>query len=298
MLAIVAQRKGEPLVRFRYSGSRLSDGAQIWVPTKPPDSRVARFLVSMNGSSGILQVEGASVWDDCTMTMKPLPDAVQVQALTPDTATDTSADRFWERHARKYDRVTLFLNRRFPLMAGQVAQDLAGRGRVLEIAAGTGLVTVPLASQVGQLVATDRSPEMLEVLSGRLSAHSLNAVTVKVADVFDLPFAPGEFDAAVIANLLHLLPNPERALREIRRVLKPNAILAAPTFQHGASAIAQITSRGLGLAGFPVQTRFRDRMLPDLIERAGYKVERVQVFPGILPLCYVLASLRPEREDV
>jgi ubiquinone/menaquinone biosynthesis C-methylase UbiE len=202
----------------------------------------------------------------------------------------TNADKFWEKHARKYDRATLFLNRSFSVMAARVASDLAGRARVLEIAAGTGLVTVRLAEAVGHLVATDRSREMLQVLKARIRGSSFERVALQQTDVFQLPFASGVFDGAVVANLLHLLPEPERALREIRRVLKPDGVLAAPTFEHGASLIAQATSRALALAGFPVQTRFRSEMLRDLVERAGYQVDHAEVFPGILPLRYVRAS--------
>lgn len=225
------------------------------------------------------------------MTTPPQRHAASAQAFTHGAKTSEIADPFWERNARRYDRATLFLNRKFPQMAVQVARDFSGRARVLEIAAGTGLVTLPLADAVGQLVATDRSPQMLQLLSARLGAHASRSVAIQVADVFHLPFASGEFDGAVVANLLHLLPDAERALREIKRVLKPHAILAAPTFEHGASVVAHLTSRALGLAGFSVHTRFRKRMLPELIERAGFKVERQQVFRGILPLRYVLASV-------
>lgn len=198
------------------------------------------------------------------------------------------SQEFWERHAKKYDRVTLFLNSRFRAMAAKVANDFAGRSRVLEIAAGTGLVTLPLANQVHQLVASDLSRGMLQVLQGRTEALA-ERVSLQQSDVFQLPFPSGTFDGAIVANLLHLLPEPERALREIRRVLRPNAILAAPTFQHAASLLAHITSRTLGLAGFEVHTRFRGQMLPDLIERAGYRIDSEEVFSGILPLHYVKA---------
>ena len=47
------------------------------------------------------------------------------------------------------------------------------------------------------------------------------------------------FDAAVISNALHIMPEPEKALAEIRRVLKPGGILIAPTFM----AVGSISDR-------------------------------------------------------
>ena len=72
--------------------------------------------------------------------------------------------RYWKRHARRYDHATLILNRRFGAMADRVAESIRGAPRVLEIAAGTGLVTARIAHAVEVLVATDRSPEMLAIL--------------------------------------------------------------------------------------------------------------------------------------
>ena len=52
----------------------------------------------------------------------------------------------------------------------------------------------------------------------------------EVADALSLPYADASFDAVIIVNALHLLPEPERALREIARVLRPDGILIAPNF--------------------------------------------------------------------
>lgn len=45
-----------------------------------------------------------------------------------------------------------------------------------------------------------------------------------------MPYADASFDAVIIVNALHLLPEPEFALREIARVLRPDGILIAPNF--------------------------------------------------------------------
>lgn len=121
---------------------------------------------------------------------------------------------FWRKNARRYDRATLVLNRRFSEMAALVAEDLRGADRVLEVAAGTGLVTVRLATAVTSLIATDRSPQMLEVLSGRLKQERVANVDVRIADAASLEFPDHTFDAVVAANLLHLVDAPTRVLAE------------------------------------------------------------------------------------
>ena len=192
--------------------------------------------------------------------------------------------RFWRRHARRYDRVTLLLNSRFDELAGRIAGAIDGAARVLEIAAGTGLVTVRIAPRLGRLVATDRSPEMLAVLRGRMQAAGLGNVEVREADALALDFPDGSFDAVVMANLLHLLPEPERALEEARRILVPGGLLAAPTFCHGETLTAHVVSRTLGLAGFRVARRLAGADLRRLLEASRFAVEYEAVYPGLLPI--------------
>lgn len=53
-----------------------------------------------------------------------------------------------------------------------------------------------------------------------------------VQDMFNLPYADKSFDVVIVSNALHIVPEPEKALREIRRVLRDDGVLIAPTFTH------------------------------------------------------------------
>ena len=92
-----------------------------------------------------------------------------------------------------------------------------------------------------------------------------------------------------MANLLHLLPDPGQALDEVRRVLTLTGLLAAPTFCHGETAVAQLISRGLGLTGFPVVSRFARGAVRQLVGRHGFTVEEEVLFPGLLPIRLIVA---------
>ncbi|MBI3070629.1 MAG: class I SAM-dependent methyltransferase [Deltaproteobacteria bacterium] len=191
---------------------------------------------------------------------------------------------YWKKNARRYDRFTLFCNRRFSAMATRAAEVVDGSLCVLEVAAGTGLVTTALSARVKELVATDRSGDMLDVLCARLKADGRGAVEVRTADALALDFADGTFDAVVAANLVHLLPEPSRFFSEARRVLKSEGVVVLPTFCHGDTLGAHIVSRLLRLTGFPLVTRFNRASLRALIEANGFSVTTEERFPGLLPI--------------
>lgn len=200
--------------------------------------------------------------------------------------TLSTKEAYWRRHARRYDRVTLILNRRLPRLARRIAEDLNGRGPVLELAAGTGLLTTALVKTVHGLVATDRSEAMLEVLRARFGAST---VEVRPEDALSVGSQDGSFEAVVAANLLHLLPEPSVMLREAARVLRTGGLLAVPTFAHGETLLSRFVSRLLTLSGLSVTCRFAGTALAELVRSAGFNVLVDDLVPGILPIRYVLA---------
>lgn len=196
--------------------------------------------------------------------------------------------KFWRRQARRYDRAIDLLNRRFDQMALDVAAEVEG-AQVLEIAAGTGLVTRRLRARAKQVIATDQSVEMLDILRARMADIGAANVQEKIADAVELPFENASFDAVVMANIIHLLPSPMQALMEAQRVLRPGGVLCIPTFCHGETALAQVVSRILGIVRFPVVTRFSGETLAMLVEDAGYSLIKQSTYSGMLPIVSIVA---------
>ena len=114
-----------------------------------------------------------------------------------------------------------------PLIFEPYAQDLATRlsalnaERVLETAAGTGIVTRAMVRSLSpgvSIVATDLNQPMLDHAADQISA---GRVSWRKADAQALPFPDGAFDAVVCQFGVMFFPDKQKAYREARRVLKP-----------------------------------------------------------------------------
>jgi SAM-dependent methyltransferase len=91
------------------------------------------------------------------------------------------------------------------------------------VGCGPGELAARIQDELGaDVVAVDISPRMVELARGR-------GVDARVGDAQELPFAAGEFDCAVAAWMLYHVPDPERALAELARVLRPGSRLVAVT---------------------------------------------------------------------
>jgi SAM-dependent methyltransferase len=97
---------------------------------------------------------------------------------------------------------------------------------VLDLAGGTGDMAAALAGRVAHVLTTDISPRMVEAARSR----RLAGVEHRVLDMQELELADASFDAAVCRCGYMLVPDPGRALRETRRVLRPGGRLAFATW--------------------------------------------------------------------
>ena len=197
---------------------------------------------------------------------------------------------YWERHARNYDSsLRWVLGRPLPRMLKLSSEAVRGMGKVLEVAAGTGIVTSAIAQTCDSVVATDYAAAMVKVLEQRVKDAGLKNVTCEQADIYALSYQPGEFDAVVAANVLHLVPDLPAALQALRNVMKPGGSLVVPTFCHDETKASWLVSRLLAVSGFPGHRRFTLRSLRGALEENGLQMVEIELLPGLIPIGFVTA---------
>jgi ubiquinone/menaquinone biosynthesis C-methylase UbiE len=111
------------------------------------------------------------------------------------------------------------------------------RQTVLEAGCGVGAQTVTLARNSPQALITsiDVSETSLAQAAKAVQAAGLRNVTLRQADIFDLPFAPASFDHVFVCFVLEHLARPVDALKALKRVLKPGGTMTAIEGDHGST---------------------------------------------------------------
>ncbi len=190
---------------------------------------------------------------------------------------------FWDRNAGRYDRFMRKDRAAYEKMYAMLRPVVKGK-TVLELATGTGLIAKNIVSAAAHIEATDASAEMIaEATRGNRSAK----LHFSVQDMFCLPYADGSFDAVIVSNALHIVPQPEKALREIRRVLKDDGMLIAPTFTHaGNSFSGKVRAFFMKLAGFPLHSRWTSEEYLTFLRQNGWTVRKSAVLKASFPLTY------------
>ena len=194
-----------------------------------------------------------------------------------------NSQNFWDKIAGRSDRVmrkdAAAYDRLYELLRPVVRQKT-----VLELATGTGLIAKHIVRYADHIEATDASQKMIEQAKQGVKSAKLY---FSVQDMFHLPYADQSFDVVIVVNALHIVPEPEKALSEIRRVLKDDGVLVAPTFTHADNAFfGKVKAFFMRLAGFPLHSKWTSHEYLAFLRENGWTVQKSTVLKASFPLAY------------
>ena len=133
---------------------------------------------------------------------------------------------------------------------------------VLEVGPGNGRYTLETARRVGStglVIVVDIEPRLIERVTERARAEGVANLQAQVADVHDLPFKDEEFDAIAMIAVIGEIPEPDRAMREFHRVLKPSGTLAfSEVLMDPDYPLARTLIRMADIAGFRLKNKAGD----------------------------------------
>ena len=191
------------------------------------------------------------------------------------TASDQTAKvlRAWEKSASSYDRQIAFFEK-IQFGGGREWLGARARGRVLEVAIGTGL-NLPHYPADAIVTGVELSPAMLAIAKQR-AADLGRDVDLHTGDAQALPFDEAAFDTVVCALSLCTIPDPVAAIGEMKRVLEPGGRLLLldhvgstwPPIYAAQWLLERLTIRAAG-------EHFTRRQLP-LVRSAGFDIVEVE----------------------
>jgi len=177
------------------------------------------------------------------------------------------------------------------LRARAVAHLVPVGWTVADIGTGTGILAGELARLGLRVVAVDHSPRMLEAARNKLEEAGLRGVELREGGASALPLADGEVDAAFAHMVLHYLPSPADALREMARAVRPGGVVVVVDFvRHEAEWMRE--ELGVLWLGFPPEEVVAWFSAAGLV---GARVEQVASpsHPRDLPATFIASARRP-----
>jgi len=188
----------------------------------------------------------------------------------------------WDIFAPVYSLAMKSQKNIYNYMYEQIGIAVSGKN-VLELATGPGLIAKHVAEKASHMTATDFSPKMIE--QAKKGKNPSNLV-FEIADASNLQYKDNSFDVVIIASALHIVPNPEKVLTEIDRVLKTDGILIAPNFIERQKQKPNMWQRLLYSLGVHFEHQWTAEEYKSFLESKGWKITSSKLIPGRIDLLY------------
>ena len=201
---------------------------------------------------------------------------------------------FWDMVSPLYDFFEKAYNRQVYTGTGlRVAKEIDPGDVVLECACGTGAISECIAPACRLLIATDMSQGMLQ--KAQEKCRRFGNVRVHYADMSHLRCRDDRFDKVVAGNVLHLLEDPEQALRELLRVCKPGGRVILPTYINEENDRQRRIVRLLERLGADFKRQFTFDSYRDFFRCAGYTDVRYTIVEGRMACAIAILTKNPSR---
>ena len=197
---------------------------------------------------------------------------------------------FWDNVAGVYDIFANVINKKtHKKLCAVVGEHILPTDEVLECACGTGLLSGVIAKNCKRLIATDFSPKMLK--KAKKKYDKLGNIDFREGNILKLEFPDECFDVVVAANVIHLLDEPYKALRELDRVCKIGGKIIIPTYMNRTkSGKTDGLSSAINKAGADFKKEFTLETYKEFIKSAGYENVEYIFCDGKIPCAVAVIS--------
>jgi ubiquinone/menaquinone biosynthesis C-methylase UbiE len=148
-------------------------------------------------------------------------------------------------HSRRFSAEGDFVERlegperRAAIPTGEIVPRMGLRSNdtIVDLGAGIGYFSIPIAERVKRVISVDLEPKMLEILSSRIRTSGIQGVEPIRAEITSLPIADGSVDAVLAAFVYHEVDDRKMLMAEASRVLRSGGAITVIDFQKRETAI-------------------------------------------------------------
>lgn len=190
---------------------------------------------------------------------------------------------FWDRIAFAYDFAQMFNRKVYSTMLNDIVKLTSENGKVLECAAGTGEISLSVAPFSKSVLCTDMSLNMLEQVKIKADKKDIHNIEFAECDIMDIKCRSEYYDTVIAGNVLHLIDEPEKAVKELWRVTARGGKLILPTFILGGKKISKLV-KIYKLFGFSPKHNYDKNSYAEMLKKSNIGNFRMKVINGKIPM--------------
>lgn len=190
---------------------------------------------------------------------------------------------FWDNIAFAYDMAESLNGKVYNEITELVKRLVPKDAEVLDCAAGTGALTVAAAKKAHKVVCTDLSENMLFRARKKAKRYGADNIVFEKRNIFDLRDEDDTYDCVIAGNVLHLLDNPQGAVRELCRVTKKGGKIILPTFTWENKE--HFLLKAYRLIGFRPAKGYTPESYYKMLKDCNVGKVKMKLIDGMVPCC-------------
>ncbi len=199
---------------------------------------------------------------------------------------------FWNRMAERYAKSPISNENRYQQKLSATQRYLRDDMDAFEFGCGTGSTAILHAPHVNHYLATDLSPNMLEIARCKPEGHQLANLTFEQMAIEEWPAEENKFDVILGLSILHLLNDPDAVIKKVHRMLKPNGLFVTSTacVMDSMPLFRFIAPIGSFLRLIPKLQFFTNEEIEQRINQIGFTTEFTLPNPDKSDACFLISS--------
>jgi len=190
---------------------------------------------------------------------------------------------FWDFCAPFYDLSMKANGEAYAKMLAAIQELVPYGASVIEVAAGTGAISIAICHRASNILCTDFSKQMIKVAERKAEKAKAPNITFDLRNIYDLAIPDESFDVVIAGQVLHLIDNPSKAAGELRRVAA-KLVLLPLSFTKGLKGFAKIKMDLYKLLGFAPKVELTADEYNAFLNSIGFEVGKIVHCEGSVPM--------------